>query len=105
MKQHCCSDMEDNLKFDCKIHKDKYECADALISYSSKFDEYGLLIHDGGTSSISINYCPWCGKKLPDSKRDRWFEELEKLGFNNPFEENIPKKFKDDSWYKAIKES
>ena len=30
--------------------------------------------------SITINFCPWCGTQLPESLRDRWFEELELLG-------------------------
>ena len=25
----------------------------------------GIIIHDGGQSFIKINYCPWCGRKLP----------------------------------------
>ena len=25
---------------------------------------YGIPIHDGGSSIISIKYCPWCGKQL-----------------------------------------
>lgn len=96
--------MSGALKFDCKIHKDKYECPDILISYSVVFDEYGLIIHDGGRSTITINFCPWCGQKLPNSKRDKWFDELEKLGFNDPFEENIPVEFTDDTWYRCVKE-
>jgi len=30
---------------------------------------------------------------------DKWFDELEELGFNNPSEENIPKEFLSDKWY------
>ncbi|WP_412762571.1 DUF6980 family protein [Priestia aryabhattai] len=26
--------------------------------------EYGLIIHDGGSSIIGISFCLWCGKKL-----------------------------------------
>lgn len=70
-----------------------------IIKYSDKFDEYGIIIHDGGNSSIIINYCPWCGKKLPESKRDKWFDELEKLGFINPLEEDIPEEFKSNLWW------
>ncbi|WP_423212808.1 DUF6980 family protein [Mycobacterium talmoniae] len=42
------------------------------------FTEYGLLIHDGGASSLAIAYCPWCGTKLPASERGRWFSQLER---------------------------
>lgn len=71
---------------------------DKLIYYNEVFDEYGLAILDGGKSYISIDYCPWCGKILPKSKRDNWFEELEKLGIDNPFEEEIPDDFKTNKW-------
>ncbi|WP_435367755.1 DUF6980 family protein [Metabacillus litoralis] len=26
---------------------------------------------------------PWCDSKLPESKRDLWFDTFEELGFNN----------------------
>ncbi len=70
-----------------------------IIQYSDRFDEYGIVIHDGGNSSIIINYCPWCGKELPKSKRDEWFDTLEKLGFINPLEEDIPIEFKSNLWW------
>ena len=70
-----------------------------IIQYSNRFDEYGIVIYDGGNSSIIINYCPWCGKELPKSKRDKWFDELEKLGFLNPLEENIQIEFKSNLWW------
>lgn len=37
---------------------------------------------------------------LPDSKIDLWFDTLEQLGFDEPFEQDIPKKFKSDEWYR-----
>jgi hypothetical protein len=70
-----------------------------LIEYSAKFREYGLIVHDGGGSSISIEYCPWCGVKLPESLRDLWFDELESQGFESPFEDAVPDKYKTDEWY------
>ncbi|WP_430622924.1 DUF6980 family protein [Candidatus Enterococcus ferrettii] len=71
---------------------------DMLIVYTSKFNEYGLIIHDEGESSIQINNCPWCGQRLPVSKRDSWFEELENISIEAFSEEHIPKKFKTDDW-------
>jgi hypothetical protein len=42
-----------------------FECPDALVNYSEQGKDYGLIIHDGGSSVISIAFCPWCGAKLP----------------------------------------
>ncbi len=83
----------------CSLHSNPFECPDSLVYYSVKFDEYSLIIHDGGSSSVDIEYCPWCGTKLPESKRDAWFDKLEELGYDDPFEQNIPEKFHTDEWY------
>ncbi|WP_439654229.1 DUF6980 family protein [Streptacidiphilus anmyonensis] len=42
-------------------------CPDALIRFSAKFWEHGLIVHDGGASSMVIDFCPWCGQRLPES--------------------------------------
>jgi hypothetical protein len=93
--------MEAHLEAKCSVHDDRHDCPDALINYVSKFDEYGLIIRDGGSSSISIAYCPWCGDQLPPSKRDRWFDELEAMGFDDPYVQAIPEAYQSDAWYRA----
>lgn len=57
--RHCCSDMADNIRSE-----------DRIILYWERFGEYLIPVRDGGTSGIVIIYCPWCGAKLPPSKRD-----------------------------------
>lgn len=79
---------------------ENYENVDTPISYNMRFDEYGLKIWDCGSSSIIIEFCPWCGEKLPDSKRDKWFDELEKLGIKDPWTDKIPNPYLTDEWYK-----
>jgi len=98
--KHCCSKMEESLTLKCNLHTTKFSCPDVLISYSEIFDEYGLIIHDGGSSMLNIQYCPFCGMQLPESKRDLWFDTLESMGFDDPTEQNIPKIFKSGAWYK-----
>ena len=90
--------MKSAVGSECARPADRSECPDALVSYSAKFDEYGIIVHDGGSSSISIDYCPWCGSKLPESQRDRWFDELEKLGIADPSKEKIPEIYRDGRW-------
>jgi hypothetical protein len=97
--KHCCETMTDKVNYVCKQHKDPFDCPDNLIFYSARFDEYGIIIHDGGSSFIEISFCPWCGTKLPMSKRDLWFDTLEELGYDDPFEQDIPEEFKSDKWY------
>jgi len=99
MKTHCCNEMSEMVTYTCDRHPDRFDCPDCLINYSPMFDEYGIIIHDGGTAVSSINFCPCCGSRLPDSKRDLWFEELAALGFDDPFEEEIPEQYLTDAWY------
>lgn len=56
--------MQYHLEYKCDIHKDSFECPDNLIFKSKKNKDYGIIIHDGGNSFITIKFCPWCGKKL-----------------------------------------
>ena len=100
MKDFCCDSMRRACTLDCDVHSDEFECPDVLVRYLPKYDEYGLIVHDGGSSVSGINFCPFCGFKLPDSKRDLWFDTLEKMGFDDPINQNIPDDFKTDHWYR-----
>jgi len=51
----------------CAQHPNRFECPDALLHYSARSDEYGLIVHDGGQATISIAFCPWCGLSLKTS--------------------------------------
>jgi len=85
----CCSQMESAV-------------ADPTIpvDYVPKFREYGIRILDGGSSQLNMTFCPWCGRKLPDSLRDEWFDSLERLGVD-PYGDEIPSEFADDRWHAA----
>lgn len=91
----CCATMRAALAFACDQHADPFECADALIVYNEIFDEYGLPVHDGGASYVLISHCPWCATRLPDSQRDRWFDEIDALGID---EESLPEKYLTAAW-------
>lgn len=100
MNKHYCQEMEKAVALDCVKHKDIYSCPDVLVRYIPKFDEYGLIIHDGGSAASEIKFCPWCGHRLPESKRDAWFDALEELGFDDPSEQDIPPEFNSDAWHR-----
>lgn len=82
----CCTEMEQNI-------------TNEFLHYSDRFDEFGIPIHEDGLSIMLIRFCPWCGRKLPESQRMRWFEELEQLGYESPlFLESIPEAYKSARW-------
>lgn len=87
---HCCEDMRKAI-----------EDPGIAVAYTSKFREYGVLILDGGSSRFSIHFCPWCGQKLPESLRNRWFDELERLGID-PEDDVVSEEFTDERWHQAL---
>lgn len=95
--------MRNQLSHECDRRSDIYECPDCLIEYFDKFDEYGIIVHDGGSSFLCIQYCPWCGHRLPESKRDRWFEEIRRRGFE-PDSDDLPEQFRSDAWFRSENE-
>jgi hypothetical protein len=91
----CCDAMASALVFECAQHSDPFECPDHLIVYNEIFDEIGIAVHDGGPSYVLIQHCPWCGTRLPDSQRDRWFDETEAKGFTD---ETMPPEYRSGEW-------
>jgi hypothetical protein len=67
MSVFCCERMAADLNRTCKDHPDRFDCPDNLVAILKRGD-YGLIVHDRGSSVISIAFCPWCGTRLPDSK-------------------------------------
>ncbi len=85
----CCADMETHI------------CETDIVQYIDVFDEYGIALPEDNVSFILLEYCPWCGKKLPESKRECWFNRLEEMGFEAPLScEDIPEEYKTDKWWK-----
>lgn len=56
--------MKNQVEHKCPQHPNPFDCGDNLIYYAVLSGQYGLIIHDGGGPMITINYCPFCGKKL-----------------------------------------
>ena len=74
----------------------------AILYYDAQYREYGIdLLERGG---MLIDYCMFCGKKLPMSVRDEWFAILEKeYGLERPATGDrmkVPKEFLTDEWWK-----
>lgn len=67
-RQHCCMMMTRQVDFACEQHPDPADCPDSLVGYSPNCDEYGIRVHDGGSSWVVIDYCPWCGKQLANER-------------------------------------
>jgi hypothetical protein len=68
-----------------------------LVVYVPKFREYGLPYPDSESYQL-INFCPWCGARLPASLRDEWFDRLSELGLE-PEDPGVPAQMRTDEWW------
>lgn len=92
-KRFPCVHMAYRVTESCDQHGAK--CPDILVRRIPKFNEYFI---GGSASGFTIRHCPWCGKKLPASKRDRYYSTLEKLGLDYN-SKRLPIEFQTDEWY------
>jgi hypothetical protein len=88
---YCC------LTMDAQLSKEG-----AILYYDKQYREYGVdLLERGG---MLIDYCMFCGKKLPQSLRKKWYVILEEeYGLESPDEEDkkkVPQEFLTDEWWK-----
>jgi len=96
--KHCCDRMCEELDKNGWVGLNHAQCPDSLVRYVPKYDEYGLIVHDGGSSMIRISFCPWCGARFAPSKRDQWFEELARPGID-PHSDAVPSEFLTETWW------
>jgi hypothetical protein len=64
----CCDAMSAQLNWACTDHAGASDCPEALVGLFGRVRRYGLYVHDGGSSSVEIHYCPWCGAKLANAE-------------------------------------
>lgn len=84
------------------LQRQKNTEADFQIDLKQNNDDpvYGLIVHDGSSTYIHITHCPWCGVRLPGPKRDLWFDTLEKMGYEDPLNQEIPAEFLSNVWHR-----
>lgn len=68
---------------------------DFPLIYKPKYRQYGILYFDQ-RSYVRIEFCPFCGQKLPESLRDEYFARLEEMGLSL---ENAPPEMRTDEWW------
>ncbi|MEQ8767395.1 MAG: hypothetical protein RL885_26025 [Planctomycetota bacterium] len=97
--------MSTRRRYCCDVLKASLADPAVPLSESLRFREIGIDIQDGGTSFLVIQYCPWCGTRLPDSLRDEWFDRLESMGIDTDLafgiDPPIPPEFLTDDWYRG----
>ena len=74
---------------------------DCGMSYSPKIREFSLVVRPGGKVGQLLHFCPFSGKQLPPSLRDRFFDELEAVGLRDGLAdvERAPLEFQSEAWW------
>ena len=75
------------------------------IYYNSVFREYYVQTKRK-TVILTMDFCPWCGSKFPESLREKFFDLLESeyeidadIG-DYKSRPDIPEEFRSDEWWK-----
>lgn len=63
-EQECCDMMRSQLAWRCEQHASARDCPDALVGRFGTSRQFGIYVHDGGSSYVAIGFCPWCGAQL-----------------------------------------
>ncbi|SDJ32089.1 hypothetical protein SAMN05444157_2811 [Frankineae bacterium MT45] len=72
---------------------------DVPVLYFDRFREYSIRVEDGGSASLTIDYCPFCGTELPSSLRLQWFDRLDQLGLE-PESSALPLDLRTGAWWR-----
>ncbi len=104
--KHCCFSM------DSALDQDEIRSWGEVIEYDLSTRSYHFLLYENNKycgTRYTLKYCPWCGKKLPDSLDEQWEEILEnEYGITSKNwdaaewndETDLPEEFKTDEWWK-----
>jgi|TARA_R110001583_G_scaffold46611_1_gene146190 hypothetical protein len=90
----------------CRNLSDAMEDIRVMICYIPWTREYGIrrlavdrLKDEHPVRMVKIDFCPWCGEKLPDSLKQEWQRQIAIAG-HSPNDEDLPGKFLTDTWWK-----
>jgi len=99
--------MNHNKQYCCELMDIFLEDERIPIIYYEAVKEYDIpLLYKGKITALQgIDYCPWCGKRLPKSLNDEWFSILKsEYGLDDPHskeqEKLVPEEFMTDQWWK-----
>ena len=87
-------------------------CCDEIIFHIQKLEQIIIYLSENRSFLIKVNqhigqeiqYCPWCGTKLPKELSNEWWDILEKeYNIIYPLEserDKVPAEFWTDEWWK-----
>ena len=98
VRDHCCAEMTAQVNLQSPMAESPLlGTTDKRIYWSVLFDEYGLICQPAA-EILLISHCPFCGGKLPKSRRDEWMRKLEATGWRT-WGDEIPDQFFSVKWW------
>jgi hypothetical protein len=97
-EHHCCLDMAYAISHPIEIG---HQGLGRVLDWFASWDEYRIPMPYDGYSSTLIRHCPFCGYRLPKSKRQLWYERLCSMGFDDPDNDDLPSEFETDQWWRG----
>ena len=89
----------DSLPHQCDDMRTACEDPRTPLHYAPRVREFGIEVQDSWAQR-TLEYCPWCGQRLPTSLRDAWCDRIFALGFEI-IDEDIPAPYDSDEWWKS----
>jgi hypothetical protein len=96
-EQHCCLDMAYAISHPVEV---EHQGSNRVLDWIASWNEYRIPVAHDGYSSTQIRFCPFCSKELPPSRKKEWYETLYALGFTDPPEQDIPREYDSDVWWR-----
>ena len=97
-EHHCCLDMAFTISRPLLI---PHQGPNRIVDWIASWNEYRIPVPYDGYSSTVIRFCPWCGSRLPASRREEWYRVLHSAGYSDPGgEDDIPQEFESDEWWR-----
>src|SRR5712672_2132101 len=81
-ERQCCLSMAYHISEG--IEGGQQDKPNVVILWIESWDEYMIPVSIQGHRATPIEYCPWCARKLPQSKQKVWWETLREMGFTDP---------------------
>lgn len=91
--------MSIDLPHDCETMVACIRDDEVPIVYNDVVREFALRVRDGDLAVVQvIQFCPWCGQKLPDSLREEWFALATARGYE--LGDPLPSGLSDGAWWR-----
>lgn len=89
----------------CRVMATAVAEGDSPVAYEPVFRRWRLLnLYHRMLTDWQIEFCPWCGHRLPGDLGAEWDERIQKLGFTDigHYSETpeLPEDYRTDRWWK-----